>query len=134
MFGERIKNIVLTFEQFIYKKILYHGANYLRLEKRFNRTIITKQKSILETLYLCTVETDIKRNALVYKKLRIIHNEELVKNDNISSQHFSYIVEKSNNIICCRLDDTENKYISIKLENTDNKLCVILLVSCIETD
>jgi len=136
LLGECIRNIVLTFERFIYKNILYHGANYSRLEKRFNSTIITKQKSILIILYLCTVETltGAKCNALVCKKLRVIHDEELIKNGNISSQSFSYIVEKSDNISCCRLDEIENKCISIKLENNDNKLCVIPLVNCIEMD
>ncbi|KYQ53655.1 hypothetical protein ALC60_03893, partial [Trachymyrmex zeteki] len=51
-----------------------------------------------------------KCNALVCKKLQVIHDEELVKNGNISSQRFSYIVKKSDNIICCRLDEIENKY------------------------
>lgn len=136
LLGQRIKNTVLTFERFIYKNILYHGANYSRLEKRSNSTIITKQKSILVILYLCIVETltGAKYNALLCNKLQVIHDEELVKNGNISSQRFSYIVEKSDNISCCRLDEIENKCICIKLENRNNKLCIIPLVNCIETD
>ncbi|XP_011696440.1 PREDICTED: uncharacterized protein LOC105455077 isoform X2 [Wasmannia auropunctata] len=140
--GDSVKNKALTFQRFIYKNVLYHGFDYARLIKRRNNTVLTQSGSLLVIQYLCIAEkaTGEKKQLLICKELRVLKQEVLCKNKNVSSNNFSYVVEEMDNIRCSLLHMIKNKCINIPVfssnndNSNNNKRCIIPLVNSVETD
>ncbi|OXU21886.1 hypothetical protein TSAR_010800 [Trichomalopsis sarcophagae] len=131
---QEIENDSDIYERFIYNNSLFHTTKYLRLKKRNNSTILTYDNQLILITDLVAVrelQTNHEKYVLLGTKLMPL-NEEICRNDNISTNLFSIIVKKTNEVVSINVSSIMKKCIMVALEN--DKWYVVPLVNNLETD
>lgn len=129
----------LSYDRFIYKKVVYNTSSYMRFEKRMNCMVLTTDDNFVEISDLLVINRYDEDEDEENSEYVILGNEMHVMDDVIcnygpcSSEMYSCIVKKTKTKVCYKLQSLKHKCIMIPYEN-EEKYCIMPLVNTIETD
>ena len=120
------------YDRFVYKNVLFHSTSYKRLKKRINSVISTTDCQILMVSHLLKIENVGYEEFIVLGELLEIMNEKIFHSTITDSSLFSYVVRKTNTVVCCKVVNILRKCAFVPYIN--EKICIIPVVNKMETD
>lgn len=129
---ENIHDYAISYERFIFNKVLYHSCTYGKLYKRNNSIIETTFgtfMTIMRIVYVTTLNR-MEKYIIVGNSFDVL-NDVLCTHNNISSSSFSHSVRETNNVTTCLPQTIRNKCILLPC---NDKSYIMTLVNKMETD
>ncbi|KAJ8672076.1 hypothetical protein QAD02_003335 [Eretmocerus hayati] len=134
LLGGEVEEYCESFNRFIHDHMLIHSNSYQRLKKRRNSFILTENDEIFDIQKIVRVQKmNSRRTTYIILALEFeILDEQLCKNQQFSSQQYSFIARKTKNIRAFKPNWIKSKCAMIPIENELS--CIIPLVNKQETD
>lgn len=132
MLGVEVKFEAEKYNRFIVNKILFHTESYSRMYKRSNNVAKVGNEKFLSVQDLLRINTTEGNSTFVIigQEYEVL-NEPLILNGKFDSAKYSFVVQKTNNIVAYSPELISKKCIVIPCEEN---IVLFELVNAFETD